>query len=1281
MTLVGQEPSRAEPASTAPTTEAKPEMAMRLRIAWGGSQATKWQGTIRVNGGELTRAIPLGADPETPGMLNWEGPTQLPSGKLTLTSLRPQLYQALDLTILGGPDAQLEIELQGDAGSSPFKKEIPAKELVGSNINLPIDSAGNRLLIQRAPGDFINVDLGRDHLLFSPSEPWLIGVHANWPGDAHEFQRLQIEIVSSTTGQVVWRAQQALKLNSQGEIAPLEQLEIHIPEKEGAYELVLRLVPTRVTSPFSSTQERTRTVQFVVVDTVSSIRPGASDWREVVSVDPSQPRWWERLRPTSGWSRVPGPVGDLLRQGKSQQIPLGNRTCMGLAPKAWQAYPLVVTRLDQPHILEIEFFEDQPQVTSVCILDPDASGAPMPRPATGGFEVSPREVLKGSGVGHYRLLFWPRSKSPVLLLTNQSALKMSHCIRYRVLAGPARLPPLFPQETRIGVRQTLAYFDEPSFHEMFGVPEALDRGSSRMLTDWNTFQLAAGRLAEYLRHTGQAGASISVLSDGSTIYPDAALLSGSRFDTGMYFLDGRDPVQKDIVELVCRVFDREGLAFVPAIKFTGMIPELEKEVRRGDGSAEGIELVHREGVTWREQRGTRRGSGAFYNPLNLRVQRSLVAVVRRLAERYGQHACFTGVRIDLVPECSAIPPDVDWGMDRHTVAEFRAWLVETKGGMVIPPQLKPEEILSEQWIDDWQTWRGGRLRDLYASMAQELRRVRPEAKLYLSPARLTQGTPVRTFLEPELPPRGDVARGFRQVGLDVAQLRAIPGLILLFPHTLSATDDLQERGPALELANDSILSELFRKTGPSQAVIYQRALTQAFPIDSNVSAEKGGSGGNATTPFTVPIDRIGGHMPLAAVNEFASHDSDVLFLGGTRPSLGNVEAQQALSLFMRQLPLAEQLPVDTVKKENDFDAVVRRIVRGDMTFLVVANETDWPHEVHVEFSGAANSIPPSFAKESQIPNLRKTARGWEWRAQLAASDMASIRVPSSTIQVLSAKRIWPATLNKELSETVADLVRCVGGLNDPNPLMVPLNAGFEDSAVDGVAEWETNQVAGVTVRRDESHHYAGKGAARITSSGPIAWIRSRPFPVPHTGRISLKVWIRSEGSAAPPVRLACEGIMDGQPYYRFAQIDSNKLNSAEDEWNPFVLLIDDLPVSGMQDLRVRIDLLGPGTVWIDGIQAFDMSFLPAELTELSEIVAVADLQLRDGDLAACHRTLNSYWLRLMLEHAQPTEIRVAEAEVPKPREEPNSAARLEPVAPRILDRMRRMIPVPVRPRR
>ena len=62
-------------------------------------------------------------------------------------------------------------------------------------------------------------------------------------------------------------------------------------------------------------------------------------------------------------------------------------------------------------------------------------------------------------------------------------------------------------------------------------------------------------------------------------------------------------------------------------------------------------------------------------------------------------------------------------------------------------------------------------------------------------------------------------------------------------------------------------------------------------------------------------------------------------------------------------------------------------------------------------------------------------------------------------------------------------------------------------------------------------------------------------------------------------------------------------------------------------MRVRVDLMGPGEVWVDDVQLFDLAFNESELRALYKLLTLADLNLQNGQVGDCMKLLNGYWPR------------------------------------------------------
>ena len=122
--------------------------------------------------------------------------------------------------------------------------------------------------------------------------------------------------------------------------------------------------------------------------------------------------------------------------------------------------------------------------------------------------------------------------------------------------------------------------------------------------------------------------------------------------------------------------------------------------------------------------------------------------------------------------------------------------------------------------------------------------------------------------------------------------------------------------------------------------------------------------------------------------------------------------------------------------------------------------------------------------------------------------------------------------------------------------------------------------------------------------------------------------------------------------------------------------IDDLPTRGLTDLRVAIDLMGPGDVWIDDVQVFDRWFDKTERNELLKKIALANFYLGKGEVAQCEQVLRGYWPEFLRRYVPIDEnlpLEVADVDRAKPAGTPTEAPDGSGTSPSWL---KKMVPKP-----
>lgn len=1245
---------------------------LRVWIAWGGGAARRWSGEIRVEptrqepstAGQILEFEPVGLASDEPGSL------YLDNGALALAPRTPRTYDGVRLRIQAPRTASLSILLTPDGASQAMPSmQIPLEKLLTDAHTSALDAQGNRLLVRRDPGDELRVRFERDALVFATGEQFefFVSPHLTPGVEPDDLLVCSVRLCEARTEDKVWEEVREARASSSGETLEIGPWSLTLPEHEGVYDLRITLGKRRLPTRFSPTRELAqRSVQLVVLRPQPS-PPGAAPWQLVAEALPqidagpgrnappatagavANPgnRLWKSLPKLPHWKWLPyadaggreTPIGN----GRSRPCQTAARGLVELLPGGWQAYPLPVATVGLPHVVEVEYPARTAQTLAISVLEPNAAGMISSIGLHSGVDVGDSQPADSAAIERHRLVFWPHTNTPMLLIANRRDDAPAAFGTLRVLSGPAGLPAR-PSGDAPDARLLAAYFDRPLLAESFSASDALDAGSGRGLTDWVTFYQAAVRFVEYLKHTGHNGAMISVWHEGGAIYPSTVLQATPKYDSGVFFASGQDPIRKDVLELLMRLFDREGLTLVPALHFASPLPELEALLRRPSAPAAhgGIELIGADGQSWRQTTGVDQPAGPVYNPLSPLVQQAMQRVVSEISGRYGAHRAFGGVAIQLGPQTYAQLPDAEWGQDEATLRAFSADERVAAAGLVGRDQTERARYLAAQGRELWLTWRARKLAEFYQTVAAELRQACPHSTLYLAGPDLLASDALQASLKPMLPERLEIHPLLLRVGIDPLNYQDDDRILLLRPNRWAPLNMLQAQAGNLQLRTSTELDQLFgRSTRDTRArptngsaktgsLLYSEPQTYA-----STSFQTNGPFGAERTPSWLLTQFV----PSAAarrqafVHSLATLDTQAVFHGGWTPVLGQEDALLEVADAFRQLPAARFETVVATSADLEVSpVVVRRLSRDGRTYLYAVNDSPWPVSLTLTMDAPRDSGFRVLGTRSG-PAPVAQERALVWTVALAPYDLIAAVVAAPNVRILDWRAVVGRDVAAELRTGIDDLRRRANQLRSPQPLNVLTNAGFEAPSQGGALPgWDSSRSTGVEAQIVSGQGRAGDHALRLQSDGPVAWVRSNSFPAPASGRLAVWVWLRIDNpQSQPPLQLAVDGRLDGQPYYCPARVGAGDDRLAKPpppltvDWAPYLVRIDDLPTRGLTDLRVAIDLMGPGEVWIDDVQVFDLWFDKNERNELLKKIALANFYLGNGELTQCDQVLRGYW--------------------------------------------------------
>jgi hypothetical protein len=1297
--------------------ETEPPVA--IRVTWGGGKSVAWSGSIRLIGfpdsprSPASPAAPpewriLSADPLATATMHAD------SGVIVIHEERGLDLNGVEVHVADWRRARLSVELApADSRDKPVRLDVAVADLVVAPVQHPLDADGNRLTIKRAPGDELRVVLdGAASAIHRPGDTVRLTVHpllARMATATSPELRLRLR---RSAGGAELHAQSAILEAAAEEAAraagPAPQpfapvpLAVPLPQQEGAYDIEMELVERGGLR--WSRSVAARTVQVVAVADAPPKEPAGDDWRVVYELDPGSPKLLERLRrlpgvsmpsmgmptvsipkmplPSFSMPRVPLPTPSLpnvpvpkipsvnaMVPGLSGLLSVGHSTLdahplgamlklpPGGAEPAWEGIALASAEPGRPHLVEIEYPLDQDALVGVCVLEQPAG---VVRTTGGsGFEVRRPQISAGAApkLGVHRFVFWPHTRTPLVLITNLSPRSAASFGRTRILAGPVRVAAAAGLPRQGSSRRVLMHLPTADFSS-FGAVDRGGRDASREGAGWDAILRGVQRSAEWASAQGAAGAMLGVYADGAAIWPSTLTQAAPRWGSGGSFDGAPDAAPKDMLDLVCRVYARERLRLVPGIVCNGAVPELEALVAR-EGGAAGILCVGHDGRPHPQGAGARM---VRYNILDPRVQGVVERLVAELADRVGSSSAVDGIAIVLPHDGWLHLPGIAWGLDDATFGRFVAAAGREAAALAAPVLASGdsdgrrfagraalvEGPLREQWL----TWREAEVAAFYGRLADAVEARNRTWSLYVAPTTLFVEGELAARFRPTLASSPADADVMRSIALDPCQITAHDRIVYVAPHVHAATDDVVERG-LVHQANHSLpLLRAAAQAARRGAVFVERpARIDLKPVVSH---------GPFTTTSAAPADvsavAVGADARRPLAESLVASDLEVIF------DMGLVHRQVDDEDRRRQRAI-EVLPAARLEiVEHASAPLVVRTKTGDSgTWVTVVNAGGLDCRAALRCDQT-----PSAAVDAATQVALPVAPTGEVAVDLAGWETKTIVIEGDR-RVVAARPSFSPDLQDQLRRLLADLQRRRSALEAAVPMAVLDNPNFELPQLGGlVPGWELLEPKRGSLALVAGRPTDGGRGARFASVNGLATLRSNPFPPPATGRISVALWVRvAAGEQQPPLRIAIEGVEDDLEFYRFAPVGRGAgAMPVAGEWSQFVLQIDDLPTRGIESLRVRLDLLGPGGIEIDDVRVFDLAFDESQRVQLTKLLAVAEERLAAGDLGGCLIQLDGYWPRFLAERVT-AEGPLSSAAAP---DAPNAS---QPNRTGVIDRVRR----------
>ncbi|WZO98334.1 hypothetical protein EP7_005394 [Isosphaeraceae bacterium EP7] len=1202
-------PASAGPPMRAPQDPAHDTIRLTVEVDWNlpAAVAAESPGPPVV---ELSEGTILGAVACGPAELPGQAPAPWSGGGWTLGPIGSGRARVRLETILG---ASLAVRV------GPRVVRFPVRDLLDGPRRtappVPFD-----LGIERLAWDALEIDLPGEGIA-APSEsvPVKVGLNLLTAEPGEMAVKLTAEIRPARGGEPTWTVDrhEIVVANAQGR--PTLELAVPAPAAEGTYLLTLRAsweplsggdAPRRARwlrrrRDQASAVNATRTVSLAVVAREATVRPQASARglsEEVDSLDLNRSRSYRPLAagrsPVAGPGRSdwPLPEGALVEATRRDRL----RGWLARGPEiaelppestdglAWSALGLKVRRPGRPHRLTLSIIEGDPADLGVALVASNSAGGDRHRLLL-DTRASGLPIAAPTPPASTSWLVWPDVAEPVLVLVNRGASRPIHL-------GSVSLTELA----------------EPFNSDMAGAPKA---GPARTLglsisdrRQLDAFGGREGREPDFVAQSRNLGDYLAACGATSVALPSDLPDRNARRR-----LDGQaaeDCTGADRLTLLSRILARQGVGLWLEVGFDGTLPGLPAP-DSSDAVARGLVRVSVTGQP----------DGSAYHPLHPEVRD---AMKRRLAEQL-EHPPggdrFAGVLVRLGPGPTLLGGP-STGLDDASYGQFVAQTFEGETARKVPGMgadagrfAARARFVEGPGHQPWLKWRARELGRLYAELADQVRGVSPAARLALVTPVLADG------------PAGDEARkadlaglpagvAWRAVGLDLEAWPDGPDAPVILRGASS-----DPAGLARDLATNPDLD------APVAARLGRGLFLGHDPASSGTtlahSARPTAAGADADEPLGHALAAID---PRWAWVELAS-------------ASGREGRLNRFGRVFNALPASASEAAD--RTEGRPPVAARTIAAGRSSYLILANDTPlpilWDGEILQASSTASAPGPPTVFDLGRGLALAPQAidKGCRLALQLEPFGVAAVRIPATGVTLgRVVPHPAPAALAglkvsyDDLSTRLARLDRQLD-LHPPGPP----NPGFEldGGATPAQGEPEAARLAAepagwhavgskVAVGLDPLGPRSGRTSLRLVSTETEGAVLSDAFATPAGPGMTVRAWLRADRAGAR-ARLSLEGTAGGHPLVRLAEANIGP------QWSEVTLRAADLPADGLSSARLRLELAGPGRLWVDDLALQEATLTEPERLNARRTLSAALQAYRERRFADFSRLAGSHWAR------------------------------------------------------
>ncbi|KAA1260756.1 hypothetical protein LF1_32970 [Rubripirellula obstinata] len=547
-------------------------------------------------------------------------------------------------------------------------------------------------------------------------------------------------------------------------------------------------------------------------------------------------------------------------------------------------------------------------------------------------------------------------------------------------------------------------------------------------------------------------------------------------------------------------------------------------------------------------------------------------------------------------------------------------------------------------------------------------------------------------IKPQVSLVGNQADSLQQTIKRFSEFRCFDGLVITMDQSSEVTKDTLDvlkklsRTKRLLVRTDGRLNE---KTQQDIAGIEGAVLVANFDFSGSVrpASDFSSAGSPRMTGVAVIDDPIARQDPAGCLFEIIHRSSPSVVVIDEAVVKGTVDDQ--LNRISKSF---EALPVSSVKQLEPLDpgdgtCQIDQAIVENRVLISLSNLAPWNSIIQLESLNDSNGAAGAEALLSdavlweriddgsfESMNGLKLTQGLDVAARQTLLLRSRFPVPP-TSQVGMASWRWSSRVAggdrvvDQIKKNVTEIVERVGMLSDPASNDQLNNGSFETVGEMGLVGWLHAQHPPGCVVVDSEQASDGAKSIRLKTDQAVSartWLVSDTIEVPASGRLAVSMALRGDQIAGEPssvphpqnratvpdqgvsvkstppqadptsekvqhLRVSLEGTQAGVPIRKSADVEIQRSGI----WQPrrIVLEVDSIDPSTTDSLRLTIDSMTPGLVWIDDVRLHDDFSTARERTDLQRQAFLAVEGLHRGNLTPSANLLMNRWASRLLEQS------------------------------------------------